>query len=210
MIKSNKNNKNNYQVYQIRKDNDSIEQRTYDYWKGLSCNEQQEYFANSRTCQKYGENYRYDNHELMAKTAARIGLIGGEPTLHPRFREFLEYCYANGVKMCIASATAPDLIAVAMQHCDIEKYFLKVFSCGEIGKGKEKPDVFILANHLLGEKQEDTWVFEDSLTAIETASGIGMQTVGIYDRFNFGQNRIKEIASIYIDEGETLLKLIKE
>lgn len=125
-------------------------------------------------------------------------------------REFLEYCYANGVKMCIASATAPDLIAVAMQHCDIEKYFLKVFSCGEIGKGKEKPDVFILANHLLGEKQEDTWVFEDSLTAIETASGIGMQTVGIYDRFNFGQNRIKEIASIYIDEGETLLKLIKE
>ena len=54
------------------KDNDLIEQRTYNYWKGLSCNEQQEYFANSRTCQKYGENYRYDNHELMAKSAARI------------------------------------------------------------------------------------------------------------------------------------------
>ena len=39
-------------------------------------------------------------------------------------REFLEYCKNKGIKMCIASATAPELIDVAMKHCDIGKYFL--------------------------------------------------------------------------------------
>ena len=48
------------------------------------------------------------------------------------------------------------------------------------------------------------------MTAIETATKIGMHTVGIYDRFNYGQDRIKEIATVYVAEGETLLKLIRE
>jgi beta-phosphoglucomutase-like phosphatase (HAD superfamily) len=59
----------------------------------------------------------------------------------------------------------------------------------------------------LGEKTEETWVFEDSLTAIETVSRIGMPTVGIYDPHNYGQDRIKEIATEYVAAGETLLKL---
>jgi len=124
-------------------------------------------------------------------------------------REFLDYCSSKGVKMCIASATAPELLKLALKHCDLEKYFLKIFSCAELGKGKESPDIFLLTSKFLGEKAEETWVFEDSLTAIETASKIGFPTVGIYDRFNFGQERIKEIASEYIAPGETLMKLVK-
>ena len=124
-------------------------------------------------------------------------------------KEFLEYCKNIGIKMCIASATAPELIDVAMEHCDIGKYFLKVFSCGVIGKGKDEPDVFLQAAEFLGAEIKEIWVFEDSLVAIETATKIGMPTVGIYDRYNFGQDRIKEIATEYIAEKETLLKLTK-
>ena len=122
-------------------------------------------------------------------------------------KEFLEYCKNSGVKMCIASATAPELIELAMKHCEIEQYFSKIFSCSQIGKGKEEPDVFLMAADYFGEAKEETWIFEDSLVAIETAVGVGMPTVGIYDRFNFGQERIKAIATEYIGEGETLLKL---
>lgn len=124
-------------------------------------------------------------------------------------REFLEHCKNNGVKMCVASATAPELIDVAMKRCDIEKYFLKVFSCGAIGKGKEEPDVFLQAAAFLEAEIQETWVFEDSLTAIETATKVGFPTVGIYDPFNFGQERIQKIATEYIAPGETLLKLVK-
>ncbi len=117
--------------------------------------------------------------------------------------EFLESLFAKGTKMCIASATMPDLIAVAMKHCKIERYFSKVFSCGEIGKGKEEPDVFLIAKDYLGTSTEETWVFEDSLVAIETATKIGMPTVGIYDRYGFGQDEMKKIATRYLAKGES-------
>ncbi len=123
--------------------------------------------------------------------------------------DFLKHCKAEGIKMCIASATAPAPLNTAVVHCGINEYFSKVFSCADIGKGKEEPDIYLLACEFLGEEPSETWVFEDSLTAIETAAKIGMPTVGIYDRYNFGQDRIKEIATEYIDQGETLLKLIK-
>lgn len=142
------------------------------------------------------------NHMMYEFYANRVELKNG-------VREFLEHCKRSGVKMCIASATAPDLLAVAMKHCDLEKYFLKVFSCGTIGKGKEEPDVFLQAAEFLGAEIGETWVFEDSLTAIETAVKAGFPTVGIYDQYNYGQDRIREIATEYIGPAETLLKLVK-
>ena len=111
--------------------------------------------------------------------------------------------------MCIASATAPELVEMALEHCGIKEYFTAVFSCSTTGKGKDKPDIFLLAADYLGASQSDIWVFEDSLAAIETAAKIGMNTVGIYDSYNYGQDKIKEIATEYIDSTETLLKLIQ-
>lgn len=123
-------------------------------------------------------------------------------------REFLDYCKESGVKMCIASATESELIKVAIKSCAIEDYFLEIFSCDTIGKGKDKPDVFLQALEFLGTKMEETWVFEDSLVAVKTAAGIGMPVVGIYDVYNFGQDEIRKIAKRYVDDGESFVKLI--
>ena len=112
--------------------------------------------------------------------------------------------------MCLATATATELLNIAIKRCDVGKYFLHIFSCGDIGKGKDDPEIFMLAKDFMGEKTEETWVFEDSLVAIETVTKIGMPTVGIYDRYNFGQDRIKSLATIYVDDGETLLKVIDQ
>lgn len=122
--------------------------------------------------------------------------------------EFLRHLKESGVKMCIATATATELVSVAMEHCGLCEYFPKVFSCSDIGKGKDQPDIFLQAAAYLGEKPEETWLFEDSLTAIETAKTIGMPVVGIYDQYNFGQERIEALAEEYIAPGETLLKLL--
>ncbi|MBO5231230.1 MAG: HAD family phosphatase [Clostridia bacterium] len=154
-------------------------------------------------------NLGESGEELLAEAnRIMIDFYANSVELKDGVRAFLEHCKNNGVKMCIASATAPELIDMALKHCNIEKYFLKVFSCGDIGKGKDKPDIFLEAVNFLGTEIKDTWVFEDSLTAIETATKIGMSTVGIYDKFNYGQDKIKEIATEYINSKETLLKLI--
>ena len=137
-----------------------------------------------------------------------INFYANSVELKDGVKEFLEHCKNEGVKMCVASATAPELINIVLKHCDIEKYFMKVFSCADIGKGKDQPDIFLQVAEFLCTEITETWVFEDSLTAIETAIKLGMPTVGIYDKFNYGQDKIKEIATVYISSTETLLKLI--
>ncbi|MBE7035409.1 MAG: HAD family phosphatase [Ruminococcaceae bacterium] len=122
--------------------------------------------------------------------------------------EFLAYCYDKGIKMCIASATDISLIKLAIDHLKIGKYFVKILSCAAIGKGKDQPDIYIKAQECLGTKTEETCVFEDSHIAIDTADKLGMKTVGIYDQYNYGQEEMKRIATVYIAEGETLKKLI--
>ena len=122
-------------------------------------------------------------------------------------REWIEYCKNSGIRMCIASATAPELIHLALNHCGISDYFETVFSCSVIGKGKEEPDIYLAAMDYFDLRPSDICVFEDSVVAIETATRIGMQTVAIYDRFNYGQDRMKQIADSYIADGESLMKL---
>lgn len=156
-------------------------------------------------------NYGFgeDGEELLAlANAMAVDFYANHVELKAGVRDFLEHCKKTGVKMCIASATATELIELAMEHCSLKQYFSGIFSCGKIGKGKEEPDVFLQAAEFLGENVKETWIFEDSLVAIKTAVKVGFPTVGIYDRFNFGQDEIKKIANEYIADGETLMKLV--
>ncbi len=122
--------------------------------------------------------------------------------------EFLKYLQENGVKMCIASASALDMVEIAVERCRLGKYIPKLISSCDFGCGKDKPDVYLAALEYLGTPAEETWVFEDSLVALKTAKGIGLPVVGIYDAYNFGHDEMKKIANYYIDDGEGLDKLI--
>ena len=126
----------------------------------------------------------------------------------PGVKEFLEHCQAQGTKMCVASATRREMVELALSHCGLDKYFCKLFSCADLGVGKDKPDIYLHAQGYLGTALEDTWVFEDSAVAIQTADRIGMKTVGIFDKYNFGQDIISQTATVYVAEGEDLRKLI--
>ena len=128
--------------------------------------------------------------------------------MKPGAMEFLKYLHDNGVKMCIASASALDMVEIAVERCGLGKYIPKLISSCDYGCGKERPDVFLGALEYLGTPPEETWVFEDSLVALKTAKGIGLPVVGIYDAYNFGQENMMEIADYYIEEGEGLDKLI--
>ena len=51
---------------------ESVEDKTYNYWMSLSSLEQQEYYENNEYLQRWGENYRYDDRYQMAKSVAEI------------------------------------------------------------------------------------------------------------------------------------------
>ena len=46
--------------------------------------------------------------------------------------EYLDYLKANNIKMCIASATAKDMIKIAVKNCSLEKYFDIIVSSSSI------------------------------------------------------------------------------
>ncbi len=128
--------------------------------------------------------------------------------MKPDVLDFLEHLKRQGVKMCVASATAPDLLEIIFRRYELDRYFSRIFSCSEIGKGKEYPDVFDAAHAYLGTEKESTWVFEDSFVALQTARRAGYHTVGIYDPYNFCLDQMPEVSTEYIAKGETLARLI--
>ena len=146
---------------------------------------------------------------LNEANAMMIEFYSEEVMLKKGVLEFLEYLKNRGVKMCIASATAPELIEIAAKHCEIRDYFEFIISCTEVGKGKDQPDIYIKAAEKLGTSISESCVFEDSHIAVNTAYKLGMKTVGIFDKYNYGHEEMRKIATCYIADGETLERLIK-
>jgi len=122
--------------------------------------------------------------------------------------ELLDYLKENGIKMCLASATEMKYINIALDRLDLRKYFDAVLSCAEIGVGKDRPDIYNMSADALGEAHSELCVFEDSFVALETAKGAGFHTVGIFDRYNFEQGRLKAASEIYLGEGTPLSAII--
>jgi len=151
-----------------------------------------------------GEAFYRDTAALLVKFYAE------EIKLKPGVLEFLEHLKMRGVKMCVASATELPLLESLCARYKLERYFTKIFSCQQIGKGKESPEVFNVAHRYLGTAKESTWIFEDSVLALDTSVKAGYNTVGIYDKYGFEPERVKALSVKYIGEGETLEKLIPE
>lgn len=111
------------------------------------------------------------------------GVMGGIETayLHnipckPHVVDMLNALRAEGVAMCVATATRRDCATAALARLGVSEYFSAVFTCTEIGASKTEPDIFEAALAHLGTPREATLVMEDSLHAIETAHAAGFPT----------------------------------
>ncbi len=125
-------------------------------------------------------------------------------------RELLSHLKAKGIKMCIATASEASLIRLALGKHGVLDFFEDIIDCSSVGAGKDKPDVFLAAEKFLGTPHGSTWVFEDSLLAMQTAKAAGFPVVGVYDSHTFGQDTARAICDEYIDDGHSLAELIKK
>ena len=114
--------------------------------------------------------------------------------------DFLEAMMKKGVKMCIASATDTYLIEYALKANNMEKYFEGIFSCTDVGSGKDEPHIYNQALKFLGTDKDTTYVFEDALYAIKTLKANDFKVVGIADKFSEDQQEIiKKKADIFVN-----------
>ena len=95
--------------------------------------------------------------------------------------EFLQRLEEEGWRMCVASATAPELIDLCLRHLGIRRYFQFALSCVEVGVGKTRPDVYLEAARRLGGAPGQTVVFEDAIIPAATAKQAGFLLASIYN-----------------------------
>ena len=104
--------------------------------------------------------------------------------LKPGAAEYLEALHHKGVSMCVASATAEDLMEACLTRLGVAKYFSFLLSCETVGAGKNRPDVYWESAKRLGAKPEEIAVYEDALYAAKTAKQAGFYVVTVRDDSN--------------------------
>ena len=130
-------------------------------------------------------------------------------TLKPGIAEYLAWLKENGVRMCVATVTDRYLVEETLERLGVHHYFSEIFTCAEVGFGKDKPVIYQKALEHLETAKDETYVFEDMLFALNTAKTDGFPTVGIYDRHEAHQDELKELADYYVlDFTDPILKTI--
>lgn len=123
-----------------------------------------------------------------------------EIKLRPGVREFLAALHDRGIPMCVATATDRYLVEAALLREGIFAYFQDITTCGEVGAGKEQPDVFLRALEILGTDAESTWVFEDARHAVFTAKKYGFPVCAVFDEDEQDHiSEIREKSDIYLE-----------
>ncbi len=119
----------------------------------------------------------------------------------PGVPETLRRLKAQGIKLCVATASDGELTRAALERLELLDLFDFVITCDEVGAGKRTPVIYEEALRRLGTQKSRTLVAEDALYALETARAAGFPTAGIADPHTLPDDavKIREQADFYIE-----------
>ena len=132
-----------------------------------------------------------------------------EVPLKPGVAELLEWLRQGGVRLCIATATDRHLVEAALDRCGVLSCFGEIFTCNEVGHGKDEPDIFEEALRFLGTRREETLVFDDALYAVRTAKEAGFPVAAVYDSHERSQAEVRARSDLYLEDLTQLVELQK-
>lgn len=130
-------------------------------------------------------------------------------SLKPGAREFLSLLKAKGIKIALATSNCKPLIEIALKRNDIYHYFDSITTTDEVSRGKDFPDVYLLASERLMLKPKECVVFEDILPAVKGAKAAGMTVVGVHDSYSeYQKEDIINSADMYILQYRELIEAV--
>ena len=120
----------------------------------------------------------------------------------PYVTEFLDEMKQKGIPMCIATASDRYQIEAALSRCGMSHYFDAIFTCSEVGYGKDEPVIFRKAMEYFNSDRSSSIIFEDALHAIKTAKNDGFTVVSVFDNSEKRQDEVRAISDCYIRDFE--------
>ncbi len=121
---------------------------------------------------------------------------------------FLTHLQKLGIRMCIATATDRYQVEAALKRSNMLRFFDEIFTCTDVGHGKDEPHIFDHARAFLNVGKDESAVFEDAYHAAKTAKDAGYFVVGIYDQYEKRSEELKQLANVYVSsfaEAEKML-----
>ena len=113
---------------------------------------------------------------------------------------FLEELHRRNIKMCIATATDRYQVEAALQRCNMLHFFSEIFTCTEVGSGKDRPEIFRKAMEHLQTDRNTTAVVEDAYHAAYTAKQDGFMVVGVYDSHESRQQELLSLTDLFLTD----------
>ena len=95
--------------------------------------------------------------------------------------KLLDELYQEGIPMVVASSTTPFEVRLCLEANGLLKYFNDVIYAGNIGRGKDYPDVYYYALGRLNTSKKNTLVFEDAPCGVKTSYAHGFNTVCVHN-----------------------------
>ena len=120
----------------------------------------------------------------------------------PGVVDFLEQMKQAEIPLCIATASDRYQIEAALSRCGMSHYFDAIFTCSEVGHGKDEPVIFRKAMEHFDADRSSTIVFEDAIHAIQTAKADAFAVVAVFDHSEKRQKEIRDLSDCYIADFE--------
>ncbi len=121
--------------------------------------------------------------------------------LKPHAGEFLQALHAHGVTLALATSSRTDLFLPALERCGVRSLFSVFVTTEEAARGKNFPDVYLLAAERLALMPKECAVFEDIVSGVRSAKEAGFFTVAVQDESAAAdQPALRALAHAYLPD----------
>lgn len=130
-------------------------------------------------------------------------------TLKEGALDFLIKLKSSGIKIGLATSNSVPLLEATLKNNNIYSYFDSITTTSEVSRGKDNPDIYLLAAKRLGVDPSHCVVFEDIVPAIIGAKAASMKTVAVYDKASeHDKDKLIKLADKYIVNYNEIIELI--
>ena len=121
-------------------------------------------------------------------------------------KEFLNKLKDRNIKIALATSNSVPLLEACLKNNEIYDYFDSITTTDEVSRGKDYPDVYLLAASKINVTPENCLVFEDILPAVQGAKAANMKVIAVKDDDSLDSKEVLvKYADKYIESFNELL-----
>lgn len=103
--------------------------------------------------------------------------------IKPYVRNFLEILKSKNIKISLATSNYREIAEVALKKNNLYNFFDAIVVTQDVNRGKDFPDIFLLASQKINVIPEKCVLFEDSLPAVKSGKCANMSVIAVKDPY---------------------------